>query len=94
MPELVVPDCGDDQFGDARRRILFAIDDEARDVGKRRLRLRGPAALVDAEQLVRADERDRLQKVAQRRETRVAVTLVIQLATAEELNLAAVEGIP
>ena len=41
VSQFVVADSGDDQRRGLGRRILFAIDDEAVDIGERRLRLRG-----------------------------------------------------
>ena len=56
VPQLVVADGGNDQRRGLGRRVLFAIDDEAIDIGERGLRLRGARLriVVAAKQLVRA----------------------------------------
>ena len=56
MAELVIADGGNDQRRGLGRRVLFAIDDEAVDIGKRWLRLRssGLRIVVAAKQIVRA----------------------------------------
>jgi len=56
VPQLVAADCRDDECRGCGRRVLFAIDDEAIDIGKRWLRLRGAGLwiVVAAKELVRA----------------------------------------
>ena len=93
VTQLVVADGRNDQVGDARRGVLFAVDDDARDVGERRVRLRCAAAILCAEQIVRTDERHRFEKIGERREARVATALVVELAAAQELELRPMERV-
>ena len=93
MTQLVVADGRNDEIGDARRDVLFAVDDDARDVGERRLRLRCAAAILRAEEIVRADERHRLKKIGERREARIAAALVVEFAAAQEFQLRSVERV-
>ena len=64
MAELVIADGGDDQRCGFGRRVLFAIDDEVIEIGKRWLRLRGAGLwiVVAAKQIVRARARNILKK--------------------------------
>ena len=56
VPQLVVADGRDDERGGLGRRVLFAIDDEAVDIGECGLRLRGARfrIVLSSEELVRA----------------------------------------
>ena len=97
MPQLVVADGGNDQRRGLGRRVLFAIDDEAIDIGERRLRLRGAGLriVVAAKQLVRARGRNILKKrrerfkalmlriAAQKRELRAMIGEGVDLAVIE-----------
>ena len=97
VPQLVVADGGNDQRRGLGRRVLFAIDDEAIDIGKRWLCLRGARLriVVAAKQLVRARARNLLKKgrerfkalmlriAAQKRELRSVIGEGVDLAVIE-----------
>ena len=74
------------------RHIFFAIDYDACDVSKFWTRLRSTPALLPTEEIMRTNEGHRFQEICERRETRVAVPLVIEFAFAQKLELAAVKA--
>ena len=94
MPQLVVADGGNDQCRGLSRRVLFAIDDEAVDIGERGLRLRGAGLriVLAAKQIVRARGRNILEErrerfkapmlriAAQKRELRAMIRVGVDLA--------------
>ena len=97
VPQLVVADGGNDERRGCGRRVLFAIDDEAIDIGKRWLCLRGAGLRIvfAAKQLVRARARNILKKsrerfkalvlriAAQKRELRAVIGEGVDLAVIE-----------
>ena len=93
VTQLVVADGRDDEAGDARRDVLLAVDDDARDVGECRTRLRCTALDPRSGRVVRADERHGLEEIRERREARVAGALVVELAAAQTLQLRPMERV-
>ena len=88
VSQFVAADGGDDQRRGLGRRVLFAIDDEAIDIGKRRLCLRsaGFRIVFAAKQLVRARARNLLKKGRERFKA-----LMLRIA-AQECELRSVIG--
>ena len=74
VTQLVVADGRNDERGDVRRGVLLAVDDDARDVGECRVRLRCARfrIIFAPEQVVRTRRRDALEKIRERGEARVA----------------------
>ena len=80
---LLLPTAGMMSAAVFGRGVLFAVDDEARDVRERRMSLRGACfrVIVSAEQIVRALGRDASRKSASGRKRAVAPAgaLVVEL---------------
>ena len=70
VTQLVVADRRNDQVGDVRSGVLLAVDDDVRDIGKGRMRLRCSAALFNAEEFVRTNERGDIE-ICGRTRTRI-----------------------
>ena len=91
VAEPVVADGGNDQRRGFGRRILFAVDDEAIDIGERWLRLRGAGLriVVATKQIVRARGRNFLEK----RRERFKVLVLRIAAQKRELRAVIGEGV-
>jgi hypothetical protein len=91
---LVVADGPDDEGGGISGRILLAIDDDARDVGEFRVRLRGASfgIVIATEEVMRTGIRDALKEIDNWCEARITEPLVVERASARGLELRPVEA--